>query len=396
MRRIAFAMGCLLTVHSHAQDDSWDKIRQGLLAHPSLDHARKMLEERRTEAGWAGRASIPRLELELENFAGSGGASGLGGSSFGIWAGGDYRLGDVRGREKDLAEADVSLQGLDTLRARRELLMAARGVWEEWRKARWTASLLDTMAAQADSLEEQFEKGRMVGRIGPWEVSLAGAEKAQLRVRATSHRQKAKVLWNRLATWGGDLQEPEAIGAPTIDTSIIVVGPGMDSMALEAERARTQVQAALLAEQDLPVLSGGVGVLRDQASGDVGFGMRVSLPLPPWKRTSIESVRAKNQAAAMERSIGLAARERRIRRTVLHGDLAVALALWRSWETQVIPAREFGLNQVQASYAQGAVDASVVWAVRKELGNARIERLESMIRVLEVQRELEIFEGIEP
>lgn len=396
MRRIAFAMAGLLAVHAHSQDVSWEKIKQGVFAHPGLEHARKMTEERRSEGQWAGRVPVPRVELELENFAGGGGASGFGGSSFGIWAGGDYRLGDVRRREKDLAAADVSFQALDTLRARRELLAAARGVWEEWRKERWTAILLDSMAAQAEALADQFERGRKAGRIGPWEVSLARAESAQWRMRSAAHRQNAKVLWARLAVWGGDAQEPESLPDPVVDTTEIVEGPGVDSMVLEAERARTQVQAALLAAQDRPVLSGGVGVLRDQSSGDVGLGLRVSVPLPPWRRTGIETVRAKNQAMALERSIGLAARERQIRRSSLHGALAGALAGLRSWESQVIPARELGLDQVEASHAGGAVDASAVWTVRKELWNARIERLERTIRVLEIQRELEILEGIEP
>lgn len=396
MRRIAFALVGVLAVHAHSQDDSWEKIRQGVLAHPGLDHARKMLEERRSEGQWAGRLPVPRVELELENFAGSGGASGFGGSSFGIWAGGDYRVGDVRGREKDLAAADVSIQAWDTLKARRELLMAARGVWEEWRKERWTANLLDSMAAQAEGLAEQFEMGRKAGRIGPWEVSMARSENAQWRMRSDAHRQTAKVLWDRLAVWSGGAQEPVSLPDPVIDTSRIIEGPGVDSMVLEAERARAQVQAALLAAQDRPVVSGGVGLLRDQSSGDVGLGVRFSMPLPPWKRTDIETVRANNQAIALGRSIALAARERQLRRSGLHGVLAGALAGLRSWETQVIPARELGLNQVEASHAVGAVDAVAVWTVRKELWEARIERLEMLIRVLEIQRELEILEGIEP
>lgn len=396
MRSIAFAIGGLLVVHSHAQDNSWEKIRQGVLAHPGLEHARKILEERRSEGRWAGRLPVPRVELELENFAGSGGASGFGGSSFGVWAGGDYRLGNVRGREKDLAAAEVSLQALDTLRARRELLVVARGVWDQWRKERWTANLLDSMAAQANALVEQSEKGRKAGRIGPWEVSMSRSESAQWRMRSDAHRQQAKVLWERLAAWGGGEQEPASLPDPVIDTSNIIEGRGIDSVVLEAERARTLVQAELLVAQDRPILSGGVGVLRDQATGDVGLGLRVSLPLPPWNRTSIETVRAKNQAAALERSIGLAGRERQIRRASLHGELAVALAGLRSWETQVIPARELGLNQIEMSHAVGAVDAVAVWTVRKELWDARVERLEMLIRVLEIQRELEILEGIEP
>lgn len=396
MRSIALAMGGLLAVHVHAQDDSWEQIKQGFLAHPGLDHARKMLEERASEGRWAGRVPVPRVELELENFGGTGGASGLGGSSFGIWVGGDYRLGDVRGREKDLAAAEVSLQALDTLRARRELLMAARGVWEDWRKERWTASLLDSMALQADSLAARLEKGRKAGRIGPWEVSLAQAESARQRMRSTAHRQKAKVLWARLAAWGGDAREPDSLPDPAIDSSNIVEGNGLDSMALEADRARTRVQAELLAAQDRPVLAGGVGVLRDQSSGDVGLGLRVSLPLPPWKRAGVETIRARHQAAAIERSIALAARERQLRRSDLHGDQAVAWADLRAWESEVIPAREVALEQVEASHAIGAVDASAVWAVRKELWEARIERLEKTIRVLEIRRELEILEGIEP
>lgn len=396
MRPIALAMGGLLATLAHAQDNSWEQIRKGVLAHPGLEHARKMLEERKSEGQWAGRLPAPRVELELENFAGSGGASGIGGSNFGLWAGSDYRLGDVREREKELAAAEVAIQALDTLRARRELLVAARGVWDRWRQERWRAGLLDSLGSQADALADQLEKGRKVGRIAPWEVSVARAESARWRMNAQAHRHNATVQWRRLAAWGAGVEEPGWAPAPAIDSTNIVGNPALDSMVLEAERTRARVQAALLQAQDLPVVSGAVGVLRDQSNGDVGLGVRVSLPLGPWKRTGIEAARARHQAAALERSIGLAVRERENRRIGLQGEWMAALAGLRSWESQVIPARESGLNLVEVSHAAGAVDASAVWAVRKELWEARIERLERSIRVQEIQRELEILEGTEP
>lgn len=395
MRRIALAMGGLLSVHAHSQDDAWERIRDGILNHPAMAHERRKSQERWAEVEFAGRPGVGRLELELENFGGSGGASGFGGSSLGLWAGADYRLGEVGQREKDLARTEAQLQGLDTLRARIEWLARARSVWDQWREQRWMVRLLDTLATQADEVVERLEKGRKAGRVAPWEVSMARAESGRLRTIAQARRGKAKALWSRLSAWGGG-EEPLSLADPVVDTSRIVAGRGLDSLFLEAERSRARSLAALSQAQDRPVLSGAVGLLREQSTGDVGVGLRVSLPLPPWKREGVEAARARHEAAALERSIALATRERLIRRGDLHGERENALSELRSWETRVLPARELGLEQIETSHAAGAVDALAVWTVRKELWEARIERLEKTIRVLEIQRELDNLEGTEP
>lgn len=396
MKPIALAMGGLLAAHACAQDDSWDRIRQRVLAHPAMEHQRRSLEERKEEWSRAGRLPVPRLELELEDFAGSGEAAGLEGSRLGIWVGSDYRLGDVRGRERELAAGEVSLQALDTLRARRELVRVVRDGWERWRRDRWMAELTDSLAAQADTLARRLEEARTAGRVGSWEVSTARSETAKWRLRAEGHRRMAQVSWSAVSAWTGGVPEPGFLSGPELDTSDIVAGRGEESMLLEAERVRTRGQAAMLAALDRPVVSGALGMVREQVSGDVALGARLSLPMPPWDRPGLETVRTRNQAVALERRIHLLEGERAIRRAALHGEWMAALSELRSWESEVIPSKEQALRQVEAARVAGAVDASVVWAVRKELWDARIERLERLLRALERRREREIFEGVEP
>lgn len=62
----------------------------------------------------------------------------------------------------------------------------------------------------------------------------------------------------------------------------------------------------------------------------------------------------------------------------------------------MIPRQELALAQVNRAQQTGAMDAASVWTMRKALGEARIERLEKLIRVRELQRENRKLEGVEP
>lgn len=396
MRRIAMAMGGLWAVPAHAQDISWERLREAVLAHPGLAHEERLVEERRAEIRWAGQAPVLRTELELENFAGTGGASGLGGASLGIWAGGDFRLGAVREREKDLAAAEVSLQAIEPGRRRLELLWTARETWEAWQEACWRADLADSIALDAQAVTQPLEAGRKAGRVGPWEVSLAQAEATQRRLEAQALRRTGQVLWSRLVAWGLPATASHGAGVPVLDSLAAATAPSLDSMGQERERSLLQVQGALQEALDRPVLSGAVGVLRDQARGDVGLGLKVSLPLPPWKRTGLETVRSRREAAALERRIALASRERALRRQGLREELAAESASLREWEERILPQREAAVAQVEAVRNASAVDAAAVWAVRRDAWQARIERLERLVRVRGLQREVRKSEGVEP
>lgn len=398
MKRIAMAVGCLGAVHAQAQGVSWETVKEAVLTHPGLGHELRKVEERRTEGSRAGQAPVLRAELELENFAGTGGAAGLGGSSLGLWAAGDYRLGAVREREKDLAASGLALQEIGPLRLKRELLREARQVWESWQEERWRANLMDTFALEASALAVPLEAGRKVGRIGPWEVTSAQAQSAQWQHKAQAHRHKARLLWLRLGAWGVPGAEPEVVGEP--DSLRWRARPdqatNLDSLTLERERSRALAQAALLEAQDRPVLSGAVGVLRDQSTGDAGLGMRVSLPLPPWKRTGLETVKARHEAAALEREIQLERRERQMRLRGIKEELVLLRSDLERWEGQVMPPLAKAKELAEASRATGAIDAAAVWPLRKELLEARSERLEMLLRVRELQRDERNLEGVEP
>lgn len=251
---------------------------------------------------------------------------------------------------------------------------------------------------EASALAVPLEAGRKVGRIGPWEVTSAQAQSAQWQHKAQAHRHKARLLWLRLGAWGVPGAEPEVVGEP--DSLRWRARPdqatNLDSLTLERERSRALAQAALLEAQDRPVLSGAVGVLRDQSTGDAGLGMRVSLPLPPWKRTGLETVKARHEAAALEREIQLERRERQMRLRGIKEELVLLRSDLERWEGQVMPPLAKAKELAEASRATGAIDAAAVWPLRKELLEARSERLEMLLRVRELQRDERNLEGVEP
>lgn len=398
MHRIASATAILLVGLARAgEDPSWSHVRERLLAHPRLQAAREGFAKTATLSRSAGAMPLPVVEVEVEDFGGSGNAAGFSRAATGVWLGWERRLGDVRGAERALAEAEEGVAGADTLRERTELLRMGRATWEEWLQERWRADMTDSVVSELRTARAALSAARAAGRVEPWEDALARSAFASGEAEAARSRARAAALWAELAALGALPGEPKNVDAPQELRNLEMrQGPICDSLLLESEARRAEAEASLEAALARPSLSGALGVLATQEQGTVGFGVRLAAPLPPWNRVSFDQARARVRSGAARRLAVAAAAERSRERMSLAARIEVARRDWERWSTEVVTARAEAVRSVEAARRQGGVAPEIAWRVREEYWQARRDALERLGTLRTLQLEAIHLEGVEP
>jgi hypothetical protein len=398
MKRIASAMVILVAGIAQAiEEPGWPGLKQRLLEHASLQVARENAREAQTIGAHAGRRPLPVMELEVENFGGTKDAAGFSRTTAGFWMGSEFRLGDVSGAERALAAEEARRAGRDTLLARRELLWSARMLWENWLQERWTTSLLDSNVLDLRSWESALDDARTAGRAEPWEVSQVRADRMALEARSRAARERSIAHWTDLVRLGGEAAEPAEVGSPA-PLAAIGSGDGFSSDSLvrigEAEMARAE--ALIQAAQARPSVDAAIGVLTDAATGSVGLGARLAVPLPPWNRIGLEGARARTRAQVAQRSAEIAGMQRRLSRQSLARVIESERRAWLGLVDTVVPARLTAAASALVAYRRGAIPPETVGRLREGVWQARIEAMERLETLRKLQLELRNLEGVEP
>lgn len=398
MNHVASSMVILGAVCAQAiEQPGWPDLKQRLLEHASLRAARDNAGDARDIGVHAGKRPRPVVELEVENFGGTGDAAGYSRTAAGLWVGSEFRLGDVAGAERALAAEEMQSAGRDTLLARHELLWQARGVWEDWLQARWKASLLDSNASDLRSWESALEAARLAGRAEPWEVSQVRADRMDLEGRSRASRDRAAALWATLVSYGAHAQEPTPSEAPAaLDASVSEGGTSTDSLRWAGEENRASAEANLLSAQARPSVGAALGILTDAATGSVGLGARLAVPLPPWNRIGLEGARARMQAQRSRRNAEIAGIQRGQMRESLAREIEAERRTWADLVDTVLPARISVATSAQAAHRRGAIPPETVGRLRDGVWRARIEALERLGTLRKLQLELRNLEGVEP
>lgn len=387
---IALAAAC-----AWPDDGRWSALREGWLNHPRLDAAREDAKDAKNDASRAGLPPPWRLELSVQDFAGTGDRAGFGGSSQEFWAAREIRLRPVAEAERALARGSADLVAADTLLVRREILFEGRRRWEEWARSKRMVALLDSQIGEARQWLATARREKEAGRTPAWQEHQLAAELAGLEGRRRAAALDASASWkSALAPGDASKAEPEAPPASSQPEGAVAADVP-DSVLLEA-RLRLAVAARVLADAASgPVLDASGGVLRDQASGELGLGVRVSVPVS-WGREDWQRAVARSAVRAAERGRKVAESERERRRRDLALRIGTARGELADHERNVLPALGSARDRVEAAWAAGAAG----WLERKSAraawweARARALELESAVRDLELERMA--MEGVEP
>lgn len=327
----------------------------------------------------------PQLDVEVENFNGSGELRGFDGAettfslSQEVDLGGQRRAriavaeGELRG-----AELDRAIRGLDLIRDVQQAYYAALAADE---KAAIERERLETAQALNNSVARRVAAARdplMAGARA--EASLAEARIAVIRADAEAATARARLA----SFWGGDeafALIPADFALPHVETHghDASTDAAPDLARLMAERDRASAAARL--ERSLvfanPTLSFGYRQFED--SGDDALVAGVSIPLGVFNRNqgAVARARAEERRASYELEAGrqTIARDLNALQRALDTDRRAALSL----EEDVIPQAERALQLAQDGYNRGAFSYLDVLEAQRALSDAREARVEALL-----------------
>lgn len=326
----------------------------------------------------------PQLDVEIENFNGSGELRGFDGAettfslSQEIEIGGQRRArialaeGELRG-----AELDRAIRGLDLIRDVQQAYYAALAADE---KAAIERERLETAQALNVSVARRVAAARDPLMAG----ARAEASLAEARIALTRAESEAATARARLASyWGGD--ETFALIAADFALPRVVsheheaseTTPDLARLMAERDRAGAQARVERSLVFANPTLSFGYRQFED--SGDDALVAGVSIPLGVFNRNqgAVARARAEERRASYDLEAGqqAIARELGALQRALDTDRRAALSL----EEDVIPQAERALALAQDGYNRGAFSYLDVLEAQRGLTDAREARVEALL-----------------
>ena len=330
---------------------------------PELAALQAACERADAEVRLAARPADPTLEVEAEEFGGSGDRKGFSAAEYGVRLVQPLEPGGARRTRAAVAEAARDLARHAARRRRAELLAEARGAFlaavAAQERSRLAAAGRDLAGEFADLVERQVQGGKSA----PPDALKAQARAAAAAARAARAQAAEAGARARLATlWGGggeaeydrldgrldELPEPVAwaVARGRQERSAAAA-----ERAAELERARREARAeqAGLA----PTVEAGAGWRHFAETGDQAWSASVAVPLPLWRRPGLVRSAARLRVAQAEAEL-LA------RQTAARAELAAAChaagaarSAADALRQRALPAAESACTAALAGYRQG-------------------------------------------
>lgn len=331
-----------------------------------------------------GQSTPYELGVEMENFAGSGSASGTRGLETTLSLGRVLETGEKPQRRSAVAQLEAGLlrhdqdaQRLDLLAetARRFLALARAQAEREFALQR-----LGLTQQSLESVEQRYRIGKApAAEHNRMQIEMARAE---LALEETDHllnngRRQLAVMWGAY--------EP---GFETVQAEILRLEqePELASLDQKIERnpaiARLATQARLAEARLLltrtrarPDLDLRAGIRHANVTDDVGLVLSLRMPLGSAGRASAfrdeaESLAAREPLLAQDRELGL-----RATLSALHQELLHARDRFETYQDRIIPAAGQALADYRQGYAAGRYSLLELSAAQDILLDARLELL---------------------
>lgn len=334
-------------------------------------------QARAAEAEQAGKWSNPVISLEVEDFAGSGGLSGFGGSEATLAIEQILRLGNKRELAQSAARARVALAAAECGVVLREASLAAALSYADLIAANEVAALSDEAASLGRDLAIISEKRVEAGEAAPPDFARAEADAARLRAEASGAAALVEETGYRLAAiWGGS----EAVVAPSGRELLLIstregveAGDHPSLQKAQAAEALGRHLEVLESAQAIPDLTVSAGLKRFEATGDNALVAELSLPLPVFDRNrgAIAAARLRTRAASAE-AMGVRARLR-ARKLGSIARFKAAEERLSLLQSEALPAAERAYEAALQGYRIGRFDLDQTINARAALVQTRLD-----------------------
>lgn len=328
----------------------------------------------------------PTLDTSIENFLGTGDASGVRGFEATVQASQTIERGQKRERRRALAssERDIAVQEFSV--KRNEVLARAALAFVETLSAQQRVALSEEPLRIAQEMLRAVE-ARVSAGAGS-SIDSARARAAIATAQGDILRAKAQLSATRAALsalWGGNLVEvgdmkgilavPSEIPAEALFLAQISSHPQLQYQRslIESRRKALELQQAQ-SKQDVEV-AGGVRFLRE--GSDAAFVAGFSIPVP-IRNKNLGNIRAARELlSGAEQSLKTAEIELRTAIEAAWQELNASHATALNLQREILPANEDAYAQVRRAYDRGELPLIDVLDSQRALSAVKREIFEA-------------------
>ena len=346
----------------------------------------------------AGRPPNPSLEVEGENFGGSGALGGTRAAEWTISLAQPIPLGGRLRAARELGERDRELAALARERFRLDLLARTRAAFHRARIDREHVALGEEMLLLAERFAETVRLRVEAGRAAPVEALRAEIEVSRARTSlARARRERAAARAALAACWGAASPDfgpvegplPTPLPPPAWPDVLAALEATPDARVLAAERRRAAASTRRERTRVVPDLEVRIGRRRLAETGDEGFVASLGLPLPLLDRNRggrraalLGEARARLAEEAGRADLAAALRASFERLAAAEAELAAL-------RDEVVPAAERAFALVETGYREGKFGFLEVLDARRDLALARSLLLDTALEVLLARTDLD-------
>ncbi|MEX2150142.1 MAG: TolC family protein [Steroidobacteraceae bacterium] len=340
------------------------------------------LEGRRRQAG---ARPNPELELELENFAGSGDLSGTDALESTLALSQLIELGGKRDARTALATSEYdrfqSNLGIRRLDVQAEVARRFLAVVSDQERL----SLAQRTGELAAEVHSGVQKRVEAARSPLAEASRANIARARADLDVTDAERRLESSRHALAaSWGAskpdfgsaraDLQQFPVVAAFDVLAENLEQNP--DQLRFLSEQRLREAEIRLARATRTPDITLGAGVRRFEETGDNAFVLSFSVPLPVANRNAgaIAESQARLGLLPYEREAALL--EVRTRLFAFYQKLEQARTVATALDTELVPQAQAALALTRDGFDRGRFSYLEVAAAQRELLDLELARIE--------------------
>ena len=377
-------------------------IAAAMAGNPELRAGEFVLRAAEGRVKQAGLRPNPELELEFENFAGTGEAGGTDLLETTLSLSQVIELGGKRGRRKQVAHS-----GYETLTIERQIrqLDVLAEVSRRYLKvvlAQERLALSQTALDLAEETHSETAQRVKAARSPRAEQSRAAIARERSRLDRERARQALASARRQLAAmWGADQARfttavADLYALPTVDdfdslASRMAQSPDFLSYASERRLREAELQLAQARARPSPKLS--AGVRRLSASNDTALVAGVSFPLPLFDRKQGQRIESRSRIAQNEAEHSAALVKARATLFALHGELSVARVEVEVLRGEVLPQAERALDQIRTGFERGRFSYLELSGAQQDLIDTLRASIEAAGTVHRLDTEIERLTG---
>jgi cobalt-zinc-cadmium efflux system outer membrane protein len=336
-------------------------------------------------AAQAGAWQNPELEIEAEEFGGSGTRKGYDAAQTTARLRQSVELGGKRGKRQSVALSEARVAGWEYEAARLTVLASAKRAFVNVLQAQSHLGSAESLLALAEDVHKAAKQRVAAGKVSLLEETKAGVEVARARIARDRTRREMDTARQRLcASWGGTRftftevrGDLDAVGdVPSLETlsGFVDETPDVARWSEEVDRGKASLALAKAARiPDLDVIAG-VGRFEDDG-GQAGI-VGLSLPLPVFNRNAGGILAATHQAARADYERRAARLRAMTTLAEAYSRLETSRAEALTTKAELLPGAQQAFDAAQTGYREGKFGSLEVLDTLRTLREARARYLD--------------------